>query len=380
MLQRLMLSAQLLSCDGALGAPESVSVSPTGLSVGGGELRYVRGAVVGNVLVWSGASFLCAGVVAAVAAVRHLPLRRAAGSMRLPGGFVVVFVPLLQPTVSCIVQVLHLGGYAASIAIGTTGVLFILASAAWFAWVVTVGFAASPRRSVGTTPKGGSAFMRMVEWVDAPFYTWSDSAVGSRFVEEYGLLFCMFTAGRHWYVVVELAIGAVCGVIGGTIPAAADSGASVCVPQRVALVVVAVVELLLVLLLRPPNTRLRTAAMLTNSATLIISSSLVLANQRAAGTVTVVGVAVVIAATAIALTLPLASIIRRLLHRNRDVVSVPLRYLPHSASAGEGMTQSGPLEVLVRHICLSRTGNTPLRNKPGQRHSRPLHPSLRRGR
>ena len=190
----------------------------------------------------------------------------------------------------------------------------------------------------------------------------------------------MFTAGRHWYVVVELVIGAVCGVIGGTIPAAADSGASVCVPQRVALVVVAVVELLLVLLLRPPNTRLRTAAMLTNSATLIISSSLVLANQRAAGTVTVVGVAVVIAATAIALTLPLASIIRRLLHRNRDVVSVPLRYLPHSASAEEGMTQSGPLEVLVRHICLSRTGNTPLRNKPGQRHSRPLHPSLRRGR
>ena len=296
-LQRLMLSMFLLSCDGALGTSQYASDSPTRLSVGDDALRYVRGAVVGNVLVWSVASVLVVGVAVGVAAVKRQSVRYTAGSLRLPAGLVVVFLPLLQPTVSCVVELLRHGDDAVSIAIGAAGAVVVFAISASFGWSVTANFAALAHCGTEKSIAGGSYFTRAVGWVASPFCTWTDSVPGSRFVEGYGLLFCNFTAGRHWYIVVELAIGAVCGVIGGTVPAN-SSGSANCLPQRVALVVVAIVEFLLLLLLRPSNTRLGTAAMLTNCAAFFASAILVLANQRAAGTVAVVGVAVVVATSA----------------------------------------------------------------------------------
>jgi hypothetical protein len=126
---------------------------------------------------------------------------------------------------------------------------------------------------------------------------------GSWFTKEYRLLFGMLAARRHWYVVVEVAVSSVSGVIGGTVPG--GSGAAGCEPQRVALVAVAAVELLMLLLLRPLSTRLRAASAVANAAVLLLSASLVLASSSAAGTVVLVGV-VVVAVTSV--LVPLASL------------------------------------------------------------------------
>jgi hypothetical protein len=349
-LQRLVLSTLLLNCGGGIGAAESVAVSPTRLSVGGDELRYVRGAVVGNVLVWAVGSALCGVVVVGVAAVRRRPLRFVAGSLRLPGAFVVVFVPLLQPTVLCAVQLLRLGSDPLSVAIGVVGAVVVAAVAAWFSWVVTVGFAGAALRNDERPGATDLPLTRLVDWLLSPFFAWHDMPTGCRFTKDYGFLFRSFTHRCHWYVVVEFFAASVGGVIGGTVPGGSGTGG--CEPQRVALVVLASSELLALLLLVPMNTRLRAGCATANASVLLLSASFVLANSSAAGTVTLAGVVVVAVSSVLEL---LAS----LWHIQETQKTVRLSWSAVDRNAGAPLRSTVAMKherlaLLIQIICRSR--------------------------
>jgi hypothetical protein len=240
-------------------------------------------------------------------------------------------------------QLLQLGGDARTIFISGAGAVAVFAVTAWFVWIVTAGFAAFPQKN-DASGFGSSVRAHIIERLERPLYVWHDTVAGSWFTEEYGLLFRMFTAGRHWYVAVELAVGLACGIIGGIDPRKG------CTSQRAALVAVAAVELSLLLLLWPSNTRLRSVVMLTNSAALLVSSSLVLANNGAANTVTIAGVAVVDRVVLIVLAVQFASWWpKRLLLPFSDLPASPLP----SVYAMQNANQS--LVTLINLICFSRT-------------------------
>jgi hypothetical protein len=280
--QRLVLMARLIACDSSVGDPLDVATSPTRMALGTDDLEYLRGAVVGNLLLVAAFAAACAAL-AAVAALRCGDrMRYAMGSVRLPGVVVVVMVPLLQPTVSCVVELYRFGDGPSATGAASVALSLLAGTALHVVWMTTVRFGATPRQRLTELHRAGPATRwprRAAAWLLDERCEWEDARDRPRFTREYGCAFASYVGGRHWYFGVELLTEASCGAISGTIATRhAGVGGRSCLPQSVALCCVSATALCLLLLLRPSNTRFD---LITSAANLVVIAAC--ASLKAAG-------------------------------------------------------------------------------------------------
>ena len=240
-MQRALTELRIAQCGGSRGEPLVLAESILQLRIGTGALSYRRGAVVGNVVFWA--------VAAAVAAVL-LPLRgcvvlrregdatdllEAVAGLRLPAGLVVVYVPLLQPTLMSAVALLVESSDATDIVIGLLGVAACVAPIVWivFLLVLRTPFGATAHATSGDAADEHVAVLyvavcrRALAALQSERCHWRDRVHGSRFTRHYGAVFEGFVGGRQWFVLVDLSVEAVCGVLGALVdlPTQQGSGA-----------------------------------------------------------------------------------------------------------------------------------------------------------
>jgi hypothetical protein len=271
-MQRALTELHIAQCGGLSGQPLLLAESILQLRVGSDALSYRRGAVVGNVAFW-------AALAAAAAALVQLRARgmlrcgggaigvaEAAAEMRLPAMLVVGYVPLLQPTLTSAVTLCVMSSRAADVVIGLLGAAVCAAPIALLVVPLVlrmpfgaVAVAAEPRANEGVVCH------RLLVRLVSRRHCWCDRVNGSRFVRHYGAVFKEFVEGRQWFILLDLSVEALCGVLGALVdlPQQQDSG---CAGLKIAMVVVTAGNAAAVAVLRPSNTPVSTVMVSINAA------------------------------------------------------------------------------------------------------------------
>jgi hypothetical protein len=269
-MQRALTELRIAQCGGSGGEPLVLAESILQLRMGTDALSYRRGAVVGNVV------FLAAVAAAAAVMVQQRArgvLRRggattglaeAAAAMRLPAALAVAYVPLLQPTVTSAVALLVESSRGADVTIGLLGAAACAAPIAWlwFRVLLRRPFGAVAHAAAATD---GFVCRRGAVALLSRRHRWRDRVRGSLFVLHYGAVFEGFIDGRQWFVLVDLGMEAVCGVLGALVDLPTQQG-SRCFALKVAMVAVAVAYAAAVAALRPSNTAMDAAVTAVNAA------------------------------------------------------------------------------------------------------------------
>ena len=180
-----------------------------------------------------------------------------AAELRLPCAMLIaVYVPLQQPTVTSSVTLLVESRRSADVVVGLLGV------GACVAPIVCVAFGVVLRR-----PFGAIAYVPSSTASDADKHVctpvsrlllsrrhdWADRVAGSQFVRHYGAVFEEFVGGRQWFVLVDLSVEAVCGVLGALVDLPTQQGSG-CASLKIAMVAVTAAYAVALALLRPSNT------------------------------------------------------------------------------------------------------------------------------
>lgn len=274
-LQRSMLALQLSVCEFTDTEELPTSDSPTRIAFGAQEGAYMRGAVVGNTVVWA-CIWLVIGLLAIVRLVRRgEAVSRASVQVQarlagLPGLMAVPLTMLLQPTVASSVALLSLRISAADVVLGITGVAVSLFCVSWYTVRTFIGFGCHPRPVIpdGSDESNSDGeqqhtrhrrcapskravtlkwvlrsirsktirfFQPRIEWVVRP-------TARPYFVECYSAVFEEYDASRHWFFVAEGGVSVLSGVISGIRP---SSGCTVLLWVNLAVSLVAMLMLFL---------------------------------------------------------------------------------------------------------------------------------------
>jgi hypothetical protein len=275
-MQRALTELRIAQCGGSRGEPLLLAESILQLRIGTDDLSYRRGAVVGNVAFWAALAAAAAVLVQqrARGVLRRggasIELREAAAEMRLPAAVVVAYVPLLQPTLTSVVVLLVMATRHDDVAVGVLGVGACVAPIVWllFPLVLRMPFgavasAASPKAaSDGATADG--VCRRVVAALLSRRHHWRDRVRGSRFVRHYGVVFEEFAEGRQWFVLADLGVEAVCGVLGALVELPQQQGSS-CAALKIAMVAVMAASVAALALLRPFNALVHAAVFAVNA-------------------------------------------------------------------------------------------------------------------
>ena len=289
MMQRMAAQQTINSCTSDLGSGADFSSSPTqmhfGPSAAGMTSRnapYIRGAVLGNMLLW----VACAAVAAmlCVALVQRgitNEVKESVTLLGLPGRMYGPFSMLVIPTLTAVTTLMAGGGVIpGDMALGIIGLAVCITPMAIIA-LTTIG----PRFMAVAVPSAGAARKRTstdapirrsgewvrklvtspVEWVNRR----RRSAAG--FVERHGLLFMAYVPNRQWFCTVELAAGSASGVTAGLVFLDSGDGA-VCERLQVISAMAAVSFMLGVAILRPYGTPADMHLALANAAVTATSS------------------------------------------------------------------------------------------------------------
>jgi hypothetical protein len=262
-MQRALTELLIAQCGGLGGEPLPLAESILQLRIGTDALSYRRGAVVGNAAFWAAAVTVAAVLVQqrARGVLRHggvaTDLSEAAASMRLPGALVVVYVPLLQPTVTSAVALLVESSGVADAAIAVLGVAACAAPIAWLLvpLVLRRPFGAVAHEAAASRGAGveGAGCRGVLAALQSRRHRWRDCVRGSRFVRRYGAVFEEFVGGRQWFVLVDVSTEAVCGVLGALVDLPTQQGSG-CAALKIAMVAVTLAYAAAVAVLRPSNT------------------------------------------------------------------------------------------------------------------------------
>ena len=96
-------------------------------------------------------------------------------------------------------------------------------------------------------------------------HRWRDRVRGSRFVRHYGAVFEGFVDGRQWFVLVDLGVEAVCGVLAALVDLPQQQGSG-CAALKIVMVAVTAAYAAAVAALRPSNTPMDAVAVSSNAA------------------------------------------------------------------------------------------------------------------
>lgn len=187
--------------------------------VGDDELRFVRGAVVGNLVLLVA---LCAAGAASIVVRRHFLGRSlvstywaAAGRLQVPGLLLIPYTILLQPLSMLSIVLLALGSSGDGALAG--GVLILGVVVPWLLTlcVLVLRFSAvshplvvdesSDARSCGAL---AAAF-----WFERT-HLWKSDPGFPAFVECFGFLFDPYVHRRQWFLLVEMSSGTFAGAVG----------------------------------------------------------------------------------------------------------------------------------------------------------------------
>ena len=248
--QRGQTQAALALCQLSLTDPLDVFSSPTQLYIGPAEGGYLRGAVVGNIVViWCGCALIAFGLAAFLIRVWRRSMWDRAGHLSLPGRLIVPYTMLVVPTISAALSLLLNGPTGGDQLLGIAG---LAASGAPWAVVVcltTIRFQARPIVAATSRPRNVLDFAAQL--IFGAHTEWVNAVPHSGFVEHFSQVFEPYRRGRHWYIGVEVTVAVVFGILGG---AFVDDGATCKVLLVIATVVNAAV--LLTLILRPYDTQM----------------------------------------------------------------------------------------------------------------------------
>ena len=240
-----VLHAQMLvsGCPAAAldDGPVDVATSPTQMTVGGSPREYVRGAVVGNILLLLGCC------MAAIGTMLLFPQRRAA-DFWLPGLLYVPFAILLVPlTTASTLLVASANPSGIDIVVGLIGYVSVLAPLMLLLRSATVNFRARPVR-LNLRRFRGTKMRKLLKEL------YERSTVYSSFPDSPGFVarweyagVADFVANRQWFVAVEMLLGVATGVIAGM----TALGSGWCRALNVAQVLATVDFLVALVLLRP---------------------------------------------------------------------------------------------------------------------------------
>jgi hypothetical protein len=210
---------------------------------------------------------------------------------------VVVYVPLLQPTVTSSATMLVKSGDGGDVMIGLLGYAVCLAPVAWLFDVLVLRkpFGAVAHYHSRVNNDDGCRFV--CAQLQSRRYRWRDREGRSRFVRRYGAVFAEFADGFHWFILVELSVEAACGVLGGLVYLPTQQS-SECFALKIAMVAVQGAIAIAFAVLRPSNTTLHTMAVLSNSVmgAAVAASVLLLSPELSAQLVFAQGIAAVSAA------------------------------------------------------------------------------------
>ena len=234
--------------------------------------EYVRGTVVGNLLLWT---LCCAAGATSAALLLKLKvlsnLARGAAQLRLPGRLFVPFAILLTPTVSSATSLVVGSGFLPSdVALGLAGAACCVCgvAGAFFVTAIRCRQLAIAEPSMNEVRGGSSVpsvvtdghllsstteirrclrrqLLSRVEWVDR-----RRRGDGRGFVAMWGSLFEAYVRGRPWYCVADSSLSIVSGILSGLIVIDSGNGV-VCARLQLAAAVLGVVVLLCLLTLRP---------------------------------------------------------------------------------------------------------------------------------
>jgi hypothetical protein len=265
-MQRALTELRLAECGGVSGEPLLLAESILQLRIGTDGLSYRRGAVVGNVVFW--AALAAAAVVLVQQRARGvlrrggetLGLWEAAGALHLPGWLIVVYVPLLQPTVTSSVTLLLRP--SADVLLGLFGLAVCAAPAAWSVHIVALR---RPFPAVAKPATGDLSASPLPRLLLSQRCGWRDRARGSGFVRHYGALFEEHVGGRQWFVAVDLSAEVLMGLLGALV-GLPQQQVTRCQGLKAASVGVTASFLLAVVSLRPSNKLLDAVITTSNAA------------------------------------------------------------------------------------------------------------------
>ena len=258
--QRTMLLGALSLCSFSLDTALDVATSPTSLLVGGEPNGFLRGAVVGNWLLWAGCVLLAVIVAKVIAITSKKSLIASWDELSLPGNFVTPFSFLSQPTVMCSLAMVAHSTSAGDVVFGVislTGIGIVCGVATLF---ITVKFGSrtvlrkpSRRRPRLACLFAASRFLfeSREEWVDrVPHFT---ARLGKIFESCRGGGVQWFAAYEAWYAVTG-------GLIGGLMP----SDGSTCNHLLIATTVLAALYVLMLVIFRPYASKVDASVSLAN--------------------------------------------------------------------------------------------------------------------
>lgn len=290
-LQRALLQMQLtVGCSASsLSDPLDVTSSPTVLGFGYSSGRYLRGAVIGNMMVLAAFGGMAVVVVYGRAVWRLKTWRvgmdtvaRGAASMGMPGLLFGPWMLLMQPIVSssttCVVMSYRGLAGPVDVTVGVVGtVVLVIIGVALVRLLTTETFQAtavlinrSSRNTIESSERRCAwwAPTRCLQLLLLPRYRWkSTSGNGSLFVRSFGFIFEGYRAHRQWFACVEYAASVFAGVLSGLQPLVSSSdNTAPCYPLVLALTTVNVLQLIAAVILRPYNRLVELAVSLLSNA------------------------------------------------------------------------------------------------------------------
>ena len=288
--QRSVLLENLAQCEFSFSDPLDRASSPTQMLIGVEDNGYLRGAVVGNWLIWLGFATLGYGFRFTRSRMTGRTFADCTDAVYLPGLLIVPFVFLLQPTVSASVALVLHANDASDGALGAVSSVLIAAICAGMGLVLSVWFR-SVKLPVEDDDESGvtrARWQRLViaglKFVFSDEREWTDTT-SPRFTARFGKMYEPCRGGMHGFAYYEVVNSVVAGVLGGVMPGD-DAG---CYGLLVALCVLAAMYVVAVLVCRPYGSRVdKLVAAFGGVCTLLIAIMALLGNDASgAGTMTV---------------------------------------------------------------------------------------------
>ena len=220
--QRSLVVNALSQCSFSFDTPLDLATSPTAMLIGQESNGYLRGAVVGNWLLWLGCVALAAIIAKIISRRTGSPLITGLEALSLPGNFITPFSFLSIPTVSCCTALIaHSTGssdmFIAVISLGAIALLWGAGTMFITVWFGSTSVrAAVNRSSFRFRPVGRLArymFESEKEWVDHP-----SRASLYHFTPRLGKIFEACRERRHWFSCYEVWYAIAVGLIGGIMP------------------------------------------------------------------------------------------------------------------------------------------------------------------
>ena len=288
-LQRAHAQQAMNSCgDGLNPLPPDFSSSPLRLRFGTTDgAEFVRGLVIGNVILLLLSVVCCAAAVTLVAYVqstksststsRLRQIWKGAGTLELPGRLFVPYSMLCVPTVTAAAQLVTLHFDPTDGGLGWFGLAtFVMPVIAIFA-LTTVWFGARPVRSDENSDDLSSPSLR--RWFVRLFEsscTWRDSRRSRHFVSHFAAIFSAYAARRQWFSFFESSAGLATGVLVGLMPL--DGNDSFCSTLQACSCLAAVGFAVLVVAMRPYGATMDYVVAVLNSGLTALSALLGMMN------------------------------------------------------------------------------------------------------